>query len=581
MVMQGDHMKVLLIALNAKYIHSNLAVRYLKASCSLKHGEMKIREFTINDRLEDIIAEISREAPDIAAFSCYIWNIEEIRKISSSLKKILPNTTILLGGPEVSYEAEKFMEANRQIDFIIKGEGEKAFPLFLEFITKGDADAGQVPGLVYRQDEKVLSSEEACFHDLGLLPDPYGDGLEELKKDRIIYYETSRGCPFSCQYCMSSLSSGVRYLPLDRVKADLKRFVEEEVMQVKLVDRTFNANPERACEIFEYIISLGGKTNFHFEMAGHLIDERMLAILRKAPKGLIQLEIGVQSTNPAVLQEIDRKTNFSRLSQAVKAIREWGNIHLHLDLIAGLPGEDYASVRKSFHDVYSLHPDRLQLGFLKLLKGSKLRENAERYGYEFTEYPLYEVLKSDQLSYEELLTLKGVEEMLEMYGNSHRYDNSITFLIRHCFPNSFDLFEALSLYYIENGHHLTAKSLEQQTDILYRFGMSLPTVEERIWKEVLKFDYLLSGKKHSYPEWMNRWDDNDIRERIRHFYRWEIKEIFPHLNALTPRQMRKNTHVECFPFDILSFLRANPIRHGATYLFFDYTRPGSCERLHL
>ncbi len=580
MVMQGDHMKVLLIALNARYIHSNLALRYLKACCSGNHMEIKIREFTINDRLEDIIAEIFREAPDIAAFSCYIWNMEEIRKITVSLKKILPNTTILLGGPEVSYEAENFMETNRQIDFIIKGEGEKAFPLFLEFMHKRGADAGRVPRLVHRQDGKVVSSREVCVHDMNLLPDPYWDSLEDLK-DKIIYYETSRGCPFSCQYCMSSLISGVRYLPLDRVKAELKRFVEEEVMQVKLVDRTFNANPERACQIFEYIISLGGKTNFHFEMAGHLIDERMLAILKKAPKGLIQLEIGVQSTNPAVLQEIDRKTDFSRLEKAVKAIHEWGNIHLHLDLIAGLPGEDYASFRKSFHDVYSLHPDRLQLGFLKLLKGSKLRENAERYGYEFTEYPPYEVLKSDQLTYEELLTLKGVEEMLEMYGNSHRYDNSIMFLLHHCFANSLDLFDALNVYYIKNGYHLTGKSLGQQLDILYRFGMSLPSVQPRVWKEVLKFDFLISGKKQSYPEWMDRVDDDDTRQRIRHFYRWGIKEMFPHLDALTPRQLWKNTHVECFPFDILSFIKDNQIRPEATFLFFDYTKKGPCQLLHL
>jgi len=578
--MQGDHMKVLLIALNAKYIHSNLALRYLKSCCSWKHEEIIIREFSINDRLEDILAEIFREAPDIAAFSCYIWNIEEIKKITASLKKILPNTTILLGGPEVSYEAENFMEANGHIDFIIKGEGEIAFPLFLDFMHKRDVDAGKVPGLVYRQDGKVLSSKEECFHDLNLLPDPYGGGLEDLK-DKIIYYETSRGCPFSCQYCMSSLSSGVRYLPLDRVKAELKRFVKAEVMQVKLVDRTFNANPERACEIFEYIISLGGKTNFHFEMAGHLIDEQMLTVLKKAPKGLIQLEIGVQSTNPAVLQVIDRRTDFSRLGKAVKAIHEWGNIHLHLDLIAGLPGEDYDSFRKSFHEVYSLHPDKLQLGFLKLLKGSKLRKNAERYGYEFTEYPPYEVLKSHQMTYEELLKLKGVEEMLEMYGNSHRYDNSIMFLLRHCFSNSFDLFEALNAFYVQNGFHLAAKSLGQQLDILYRFGLSLPSIEPKVWKEVLKFDFLLSGKKPSYPEWMDCVDDDDTRTRIKHFYRWEIKEMFPHLDTLTQRQLWKNTHIECFPFDILSFLKDNQIRHEATFLFFDYTKEGFCQRLHL
>ena len=385
-------MKILLTSLNAKFIHSNLAIRYLKGYCeAYSSADVAIREFTINDQIEKILASIYLEEPDVIGFSCYIWNIEETLKLASSIKQVIPRCKIILGGPEVSYDSREFMAKFPYIDFIMYGEGEETFRHFVETL-ENRSDFSSVNGLVYRDGGRVIQNPpRSNMEDLDIIPFPYRDGLLGLE-NKIVYYETSRGCPFNCQYCLSSTIDGVRYFSLERVLDEIDFFIDRKVPQVKLVDRTFNCHPKRAKAIIEHIIRREGNTNFHFEIAAHIMDRDMLELLRKAPPGLFQLEIGVQSTNEHTLDSIQRKTDIGKIYQVVEKLHTPRNIHIHLDLIAGLPYEDYDSFADSFDDVYSMQPDNLQLGFLKLLKGSSIRQEASEHGYRYTTYAPYEVL---------------------------------------------------------------------------------------------------------------------------------------------------------------------------------------------
>lgn len=431
-------MKILLTTLNSKFIHSNLAIRLLRAYCIKDFPGIELAEYTINDRYEKVIFDIVQRRPELLGFSCYIWNIRETLDIAETIKRILPGVIITLGGPEVSYDSVGIMEKHPCIDYIIAGEGEQAFYDLLRCLSS-DGHPGDIAGLAWRSREGIHFN--AHLHELPLdsIPFPYYSGFDDLK-DKIIYYETSRGCPYRCQFCLSSNSKRVRFLSLDRVKRELKLFVDAGVPQVKLIDRTFNCDPRRAKEIFSYLISLGGNTNFHFEIAGDLIDDETLSILSNAPAGLFQFEAGIQSTNPLTLKEVQRTTDLGKLGKAINEIIKNDNIHVHLDLIAGLPDEDLVSMAESVNAVMRLRPHRLQLGFLKLLKGSGLRMNAGQYGYIYTKYPPYEVLSSRSLSYDDLAWLKLIEEMIEVYYNSHRFDKVITHLIELYDNDAFELF---------------------------------------------------------------------------------------------------------------------------------------------
>ncbi len=428
-------MKALFVAINAKYVHTNIAVRYLTCYCGQSGLDCDFCEFTINEPKDSVLEKLYMSDCDAYGFSCYIWNIGRVLEICRNLKQLKPDCKIFLGGPEVSFDAEALLENNSCIDYIICGEGEIAVADFLKKIP----DARCVI-----QGTKLKIMED--------LPFPYTD--EDLrnvvKGEKLVYYETSRGCPFNCAYCLSSVDCGVRFLSLDRVKTELKKFVDAGVMTVKFVDRTFNADKARAVEIWEYILNLGGDACFHFEIGADLLDDRSIELLEKAPKGKIQFEIGVQSTNPKTISKISRTMDFQTLSKNVKALKEKTNVALHLDLIAGLPYEDYNSFKASFNDVYNLSPDVLQLGFLKLLKGSSLRKDADKYGIVFNAYAPYDVFYTNWLTYEEVIKLKAVEDVLERYFNSGRFDKTLKVAVSF-FDTPFAFYCKLSEFWNERG----------------------------------------------------------------------------------------------------------------------------------
>ncbi len=454
-------MKTLFVALNAKYIHTNLAIRSIGKYC--KEFSPVLREYTINDNIDNIIASIHMEKADVAAFSCYIWNIEKILYIAQSLKQVNPDMKIILGGHEVSYDSTYLLEKNSYIDFIIRGEGEKPMKALLTALNNGE-DISATPSLVYRCDDII---KENPLTDPGTLEEYefcYDESVRELK-EKIIYYESSRGCPYHCSYCLSGRSKGIDFLSIERVKKDLLFFIENGVPLVKLVDRTFNADKKRACEIFKFIIEHSTHTKFHFELAGNLIDNETLAVLENAPKDILQFEIGVQTTNAETLSEIGRNIPLSSFANGIKRLIKKGNIHIHLDLIAGLPYETYNIFKKSFDDVMELRPHILQLGFLKLLKGSKIRDEQEKFSYKFKNNPPYEVMENSFISFDELIKLKYIEDILEKYYNSGDFKRSMTFLLDNA-SSSFSVFEKIYDYFLKNNLFEKALSLEKRYEIL-------------------------------------------------------------------------------------------------------------------
>lgn len=439
--------KVILAALNAKYIHSNLALRYLSRfqNNNQKH-HVETMEFTINQRLDFIAEELFRKQPDVVLFSCYIWNVEMLRQLCPILKKIMPDCVIGFGGPEVSYESETFLRENPAVDFVMRGEGELVFTKYLEHLDAGNpATLGEIESLTYRQGEEIFSTPQMHPMDLALLPFPYEDDFSDVQ-NQIIYYESSRGCPYHCGYCLSSVENGVRFVPLDKVLPDLQKFLDKNVPQVKFIDRTFNCKKSHAMAIWKYLHEHdNGVTNFHFEITADLIDQETIDFLKTVRKGLFQFEIGVQSTNPQTIRAINRNVDFAALSEIVQQIKDGGNIHQHLDLIAGLPYEDYDSFGRSFNDVYALHPEQLQLGFLKVLKGSMLHQKQKEFEIVYHDTAPYEMLTTHELPYADTLRLKYVEEMVETYYNSGRFLNTLAYLVP-LYESPFAFFEALSQF---------------------------------------------------------------------------------------------------------------------------------------
>lgn len=427
--------KTLLVAVNAKYVHTNIAVRYISRYCKARGMECDFSEFTINEPKNNVLAKLYQADCDAYGFSCYIWNIGYIIELCKSLKKLRPNRKIFLGGPEVSFDGEELLNNFHFIDYVICGEGETAvLKLISAFPDKRQIIYGK----------KLENMDE--------LPFPYTD--DDLKRvadgEKLVYYETSRGCPFSCSYCLSSVDAGVRFLPVERVKAEIEKLVKNKVQTIKFVDRTFNADKKRTKEIWEHCLSLEGETNFHFEIGADLLTDELVDMLKAEGGRKFQLEVGVQTTNKRTISEISRTMNLEVLKKNILRLRKETEAKLHLDLIAGLPFEDLCSFKKSFNDVYAMRPHVLQLGFLKLLKGSPLRGNSQRYGMTFSDSAPYEVFSTRWMSYDDIIKLKGVEDVLERFYNSERFCETLEKAMES-FDSPFEFYERLASYWDKKG----------------------------------------------------------------------------------------------------------------------------------
>lgn len=460
-------MKILLTTLNSKFIHSNLALKYLYSVVAPAYVDVEVKEFTINNEPSYVYGEILRGDYDMVCFSCYIWNIEQTVRLCEKLRKAEPEMIITFGGPEVSYDYVEFLQNHKFLDVIIRGEGEYPFYRLCKAMLTGDKDISQIPGLAYRQGGKIFVNEDQEVADFERIPFPYK--TMEVEDDKIIYYESSRGCPFRCSYCLSSIDKSIRALPLDRVRSDLGYFLYKKVKQVKFIDRTFNFDRERAYEIFKFLIENdNGVTNFHMEMCGDLLDEKTLQLLAKARKGLFQFEIGIQTTNPMTLAAVNRNENVYPVLFNVKKLLEMGNIHIHVDLIAGLPYEDYKSFERSFNKVYALGADNLQLGFLKLLKGTKIRLEEDKYQYQYEDHAPYQVISNKFISAREIVRLKMIEEVLDLYKNRGGFDRTLDYYLDEKGMEPFAFFQMLADYYYDNGFQHASHKKEDLYRILYK-----------------------------------------------------------------------------------------------------------------
>ncbi len=526
-------------------------MRYLKAFTKDLDFQGDIKEFSINDRVENILEGIIEEKPDVVAFSCYIWNMEFVNRLAELIKLVDPNIEILYGGPEVSYEGKEFLE-NHEGEYVIVGEGEKTFREFVLY-KLGEGKIEDIKGLNYKRDGKVFENPKRPEMDMNELVFPYT--YEEDINNKIVYYEASRGCPFKCKYCLSSVMHGVRFLDVERVKKELKYFMERGLKLVKFVDRTFNCNREYTVELLKYLSEQDTETRFHFEVAADLLTEEQIEILNNAPKGRFQLEVGVQTTNNEVLHNINRYITYENIKEKVLKVAAGKNVMQHLDLIAGLPGEDLESFKKSFNDVHDIRPDEIQLGFLKLLKGSSMREEAEKWGIVYSPYAPYEIIRSKDISYEELLLLKKVEAMVDKYYNSCKFNNVIKFFL-NIYDKPFDFYYDLAMFFEEKGNFKRSIGNVEYYKILLDFYLEkIGGEDEGLFKEVLKFDYLCFNKKRWLPDFLLRTITKEDEQRI--------KDSFD-------RQMPfKKAHIEKFEIDIINYIKNGEINFEPKYLIFD------------
>ena len=560
-------MKVLLAAVNAKYIHSNLAIYSLKANCGAYESQVKLMEYSINQYPEDIFQNLYQERADVICFSCYIWNIGMIEQVAGWLHQVAPHIRIWLGGPEVSFDVAERLESRSFVEGIMYGEGEDTFRDMMA-VWNGDKDIRDVPGIGYRQtDGRICIHPARDFVDMSRLNFVYT--RPEDFKNKIIYYETSRGCPFQCSYCLSSVEKKVRFRDLELVKKELQQFIDWEIPQVKFVDRTFNCKREHSMEILKFIKAQDkGKTNFHFEVTADLLNDEELEFMAGLRPGLIQLEIGVQSTNPETLKEVRRYVSFEKLSEIVRRIHAGGNIHQHLDLIAGLPFEDLHRFKQSFNDVYALKPEQLQLGFLKVLKGSYMREQADTYGLIYRPEPPYEIMATRWLSYDDLLVLKSVEEMVEVYYNSRQFENSLDWLEGY-FPTAFDMYEALARYYETEGLKGISHSRMARYEILLNFVRTLLNNEEtHTFVQILTYDLYLRENVKSRPDWALKQDP--YTASYVEFFRDETnrEKYFAGYETYTTKQIQRMTHIEYFDFNVLA--KDSEDAKRPVFVWFDY-----------
>ncbi len=526
-------------------------MRYLKVFTKDLDFQGDIKEFSINDRVENILEGIIEEKPDVVAFSCYIWNMEFVNRLAELIKLVDPNIEILYGGPEVSYEGKEFLE-NHEGEYVIVGEGEKTFREFVLY-KLGEGKIEDIKGLNYKRDGKVFENPKRPEMDMNELVFPYT--YEEDINNKIVYYEASRGCPFKCKYCLSSVMHGVRFLDVERVKKELKYFMERGLKLVKFVDRTFNCNREYTVELLKYLSEQDTETRFHFEVAADLLTEEQIEILNNAPKGRFQLEVGVQTTNNEVLHNINRYITYENIKEKVLKVAAGKNVMQHLDLIAGLPGEDLESFKNSFNDVHAIRPDEIQLGFLKLLKGSSMREEAEKWGIVYSPYAPYEIIRSKDISYEELLLLKKVEAMVDKYYNSCKFNNVIKFFL-NIYEKPFDFYYDLAMFFEEKGNFKRSIGNVEYYKILLDFYLEkIGGEDEGLFKEVLKFDYLCFNKKRWLPDFLVRTITKEDEQNI--------KDSFH-------RQMPfKKAHIEKFEIDIINYIKNGEINFEPKYLIFD------------
>lgn len=522
-------MKILLVACNAKYIHSNLAVYDLQAYASDYADHIVLKEYTINQQKDDIMRDIYLEHPDVVCVSCYIWNLSFVKELMADLIKILPGADFWAGGPEVSYDAEKFLTENSEFKGVMVGEGEETFKeLAGHYVEKNPQNLKNMTGICYRDGDQIIHNGWRQIMDLSSIPFIYKD-LSEFK-NRIIYYESSRGCPFSCSYCLSSIDKKLRFRDTETVKKELQFFIDNKVPQVKFVDRTFNCKHDHAMAIWKYINEHdNGVTNFHFEISADLLREEELQEMSTMRPGLIQLEIGVQSTNPDTIKAIHRTMDFEKLKGIVDRIHSFGNIHQHLDLIAGLPYEDYDSFRHSFNDVYALKPQQLQLGFLKVLKGSHMMEMCKEYGIVYKTQEPYEVLSTKWLDYDHVLKLKTVENMVEVYYNSGQFQNTLEYL-ENFFPDAFSIYERLGSFYMEKGYGDVSHTRMRRYEILLEFLEDVPEISMDQVKDQMVYDLYLRENLKSRPGFAR--DQKPFERQI-----WDFRKR---------EKVAKNAHVEVF-----------------------------------
>ena len=533
-------MKILLAACNAKYIHSNLAVYDLKAYSSDYDEHVILREYTINQPKDEILKDIYSSGADVVCFSCYIWNISFVRELIRDLVKILPKTAFWAGGPEVSYDAEKFLTEMPEMTGVMVGEGEQTFHDLLEFYIDGKDSLEEISGIAYRTGDKIIHNGWRELMDLSAIPFVY-EHLEKFE-NRIIYYESSRGCPFSCSYCLSSIDKKLRFRDLELVKKELQFFLDHRVPQVKFVDRTFNCKHEHAMTIWKYILEHdNGVTNFHFEISADLLREEEMELMSQMRPGLIQLEIGVQSTNPETIRAIHRHMDLKKLEHCVNRVHSFRNIHQHLDLIAGLPYEDYDTFHQSFNDVYQMKPDQLQLGFLKVLKGSLMQKEAEGYGIVYKEKEPYEVLSTNWLTYGEVLKLKMVESMVEVYYNSGQFWHTLEYLVP-LEKDAFTFYEKLGSFYEKKGYSEISHSRMRRYEILLEYLKEETDVPAEVAAQKMLYDLYLREKLKKRPAFAS--DQKQYETAV-----WNYRKN---------NQVSKTAHIEVF--------------ENGTVILFDYEK---------
>ena len=573
-------MKIVLTTLNAKFIHTALSLRLLKAYTAPEY-DAEIKEYTIKDPNLNIVSDLYDKNPDVIGFSCYIWNIEKTIEIVKMLKKVKPSLKIILGGPEISFDVPYWMERIPEVDFIVSNEGEETFKHLLDEIT-GAQKYHLVFGMSYRKEGEIVVNPPRPNMKLDTIPTAYRflEDKDDLSK-RIVYFETSRGCPFSCQFCLSSIEVGVRYFEIERVKQDLLYLINNGAKLIKFIDRTFNIKRDYALEIFQFLIDHHQGCVFQFEITADIMRPEVLEFLNThAPTGIFRFEIGIQSTNDATNELVKRKQNFEKLSRTVTMVKEGGKIDQHLDLIAGLPEENYDSFRKTFNDVFEMRPEELQLGFLKMLRGTGLRNQAEQYGYIYMDHSPYEILGNNVLSFAEIIRIKRVEDILEKYWNAHRMDTTIEFLIKNEFETAFDFFQQFGDFWDEQGWSKIGHQLEDLFLRLEQFLNTRSTRNIEIIKGLMIYDFFLNHKHKPRKTWWNFTLTKQSQAKYLEFVAENselVSSAFVEMQ-LSVKDLHKHTMIEVIPFNLDHYLRTEEVIFEPSLLIAYFnTKQQVCE----